>query len=118
MSGSNPPVTNAPVTAAPPSWSLRRFDAWLPAVVIVAMFHIVWEGHGVVDPAFRNPDVAGIAYNARLLASGGLPYLDSAEIKRIGAPVMGIALLFSLAVLAWNAMRETLDTAEAELEPA
>jgi len=44
--------------------------------------------------------------------------LDSAEIKRIGAPVMGIALLFSLAVLAWNAVRETLDTAEAELEPA
>ena len=39
--------------------------------------------------------------------------LDSAEIKRIGAPVMGIALLFSLAVLAWNALREPIDAAEA-----
>jgi hypothetical protein len=45
----------------------------------------VWEGHGVVDPAFRNPDVAGIAYNARVLANGGLPYLDTAEIKPPGA---------------------------------
>ena len=44
--------------------------------------------------------------------------LDSAEIKRIGAPVMGIALLFSLAVLAWNALREPIDAAEADLEPA
>jgi hypothetical protein len=31
---------------------------------------------------------------------------------------MGIALLFSLAVLAWNALREPIDAAEAELEPA
>jgi hypothetical protein len=44
--------------------------------------------------------------------------LDSAEIKRIGAPVMGIALLFSLAVLAWTALREPLEASEAELQPA
>ena len=44
--------------------------------------------------------------------------LDSAEIKRIGAPVMGIALLFSLAVLAWTALREPLEAAEADLQPA
>ncbi len=44
--------------------------------------------------------------------------LDSAEIKRIGAPVMGIALLFSLAILAWNAFREPLEASEAGLEPA
>jgi hypothetical protein len=59
--------------------------AWAPALVVVALFHVVWEGHGVVDPAFRNPDVAGIAYNARLFANGGLPYVDSAEIKPPGA---------------------------------
>jgi hypothetical protein len=59
--------------------------AWGPAVVVVLLFHIVWEGHGVVDPAFRNPDVAGIAYNARVLANGGLPYVDTAEIKPPGA---------------------------------
>ena len=44
--------------------------------------------------------------------------LDSAEIKRIGAPVMGIALLISLAILAWTALREPLETSEADLEPA
>ena len=60
-------------------------SAWVPAAIVVVLFHIVWEGHGVVDPAFRNPDVAGIAYNARLLAHGGLPYVDSAEIKPPGA---------------------------------
>jgi hypothetical protein len=59
--------------------------AWAPAAVVVVLFHIVWEGHGVIDPSFRNPDVAGIAYNARLFANGGLPYLDSAEIKPPGA---------------------------------
>ena len=43
--------------------------------------------------------------------------LDSAEIKRIGAPVMGIALLISLAILAWTALREPLEVSEADLEP-
>jgi hypothetical protein len=59
--------------------------AWVPVAIVVLLFHIVWEGHGVIDPAFRNPDVAGIAYNARLLVRGGLPYVDSAEIKPPGA---------------------------------
>jgi len=44
--------------------------------------------------------------------------LDSPEIKRIGAPVMGIALLFSLAVLAWTTLREPLEASEADLEYA
>ena len=44
--------------------------------------------------------------------------LNTAEIKRIGAPVMGIALLFSLAVLAWNAFREPLEASEADFDPA
>lgn len=44
--------------------------------------------------------------------------MDSAEIKRIGAPVMGIALLISLAILAWSAIREPLEASEADLETA
>ena len=43
--------------------------------------------------------------------------VDTAEIKRIGAPVMGIALLFALGVLAYSAFREPLDATEADLEP-
>jgi hypothetical protein len=41
--------------------------------------------------------------------------LDSADVKRIGAPVMGIALLISLAILAWSAIREPLEASEADL---
>jgi hypothetical protein len=44
--------------------------------------------------------------------------MDSAEIKRIGAPVMGIALLISLAILAWSAIREPLEASEADLDTA
>jgi hypothetical protein len=42
--------------------------------------------------------------------------LDSAAIKRIGAPVMGVALLISLAILAWSAIREPLEASAADLE--
>ena len=41
--------------------------------------------------------------------------VDTAEIKRIGAPVMGITLLFSLAYLAYAALREPLEVDEGEL---
>jgi hypothetical protein len=44
--------------------------------------------------------------------------LDSADIKRIGAPVMGVALLVSLGILAWSALREPLEASEADLETA
>jgi len=91
------------------AYGAKGFDrrTWLAALVVVALFHVVWEGHGVVDPAFRNPDVAGIAYNARLLVSGGLPYVDSAEIKPPGAfllfapflAVGGMRLVWAVATL-------------------
>lgn len=57
------------------------------------MCHAFWQGHGVLDPAFRNPDVAGIAYNARLLVTGALPYVNSAEIKPPGAFLLFAPLL-------------------------
>ena len=45
--------------------------------------------------------------------------VDTAEIKRIGAPVMGVTLLFALAILARRAASTTLASAESELaEPA
>lgn len=43
--------------------------------------------------------------------------VDTAELKRIGAPVMGLTLLLSLGLLAWAAWREPLATGEADLEP-
>jgi hypothetical protein len=44
--------------------------------------------------------------------------VGTAELKRIGAPVMGVTLLAALAILAYTALRESLTTTEADLEPA
>jgi hypothetical protein len=44
--------------------------------------------------------------------------VDTAELKRIGAPLMGITLLLALGLLAWTAWREPLAAGEADLEPA
>jgi hypothetical protein len=44
--------------------------------------------------------------------------VGTAELKRIGAPLMGVTLLVALAVLAYTAFREPLDASEADLEPA
>ena len=43
--------------------------------------------------------------------------VNTAEIKRIGAPVMGTTLLIALAILAYTALREPLETSEADLDP-
>ncbi len=47
--------------------------------------HLGAHLHGILHPSFRNLDVAGIVYNARLLLAGRLPYVDSIEIKPPGA---------------------------------
>lgn len=55
--------------------------------VIVALGVVAFVGvrlH-VLDDDFPNPDIAGIVYNAELLLRGGLPYLDTIEIKPPGA---------------------------------
>ncbi len=90
-----PAVTDASPPARPERSGSKqgRFSAalrsawagWPIAIVLVVLCHLVWQGHGVLDPAFRNPDVAGIAYDARLLTQGQLPYVASAEIKPPGA---------------------------------
>lgn len=54
----------------------------------VLVLNALWLGRGVLDPGFRNLDVTGIIYNARLLLAGKLPYLSSAEVKPPGAFVL------------------------------
>jgi hypothetical protein len=44
--------------------------------------------------------------------------VDTAEIKRIGAPIMGTTLLIALAILAYTALREQLDVSETDLDPS
>jgi len=50
----------------------------------------------VLDDELPNPDIAGIVYNAELILDGGLPYVDTAEIKPPGAFVLAA---ISIAVL-------------------
>jgi hypothetical protein len=64
---------------------MRAWAGWPAAAALCLVAHSFWQGHGVLDPAFRNPDVAGIAYNARLFAAGALPYVQSQDIKPPGA---------------------------------
>jgi hypothetical protein len=85
---------------------------WPAAIVIVLACHACWQGHGLIDPAFRNPDVAGIAYDARLLLHGELPYVASAEIKPPGAFLLfapalalgGMRAVWAMAVLWGSAL--------------
>jgi hypothetical protein len=44
--------------------------------------------------------------------------VDTAEIKRIGAPIMGTTLLIALAILAYTALRGQLDMSETDLDPS
>lgn len=89
------------------SASRTNTPTWLLAFCLVALFHLLWEGHGVVFPRFHNLDVAGIVYNARLFAGGKLPYVDSADFKPPGAFLMvapalafdGLRAVWALAVL-------------------
>lgn len=53
--------------------------------LVALLLNVLWLGRGVLDPGFRNLDVTGIVYNARLLLLGKLPYLHSAEVKPPGA---------------------------------
>ena len=64
----------------------RRQIALLTLLLLVC--HTVAHLHGILHPAFRNLDVAGIVYNARLLLAGRLPYVDSIEIKPPGAFIL------------------------------
>jgi hypothetical protein len=69
------------------------FREWRITLLVVFLLNVFWYGRGVVDPHYLNPDVAGIAYNARLFLDGGLPYLDSTEIKPPAAFLMFAPLL-------------------------
>jgi hypothetical protein len=79
--------------AAPPGGDARRRPAVIVALGVVAF---IGERLHVLDDDFPNPDIAGIVYNAELLLRGGLPYVDTVEIKPPGAfelAALSIAML-------------------------
>lgn len=88
-----------------------RSGSWWGIAFWALLFNALWLGRGVIDPGFRNLDVTGIVYNARLLLLGKLPYLDSVEVKPPGAfvllaPVLwlgGLRAVWALGVL-WGTL--------------
>ncbi len=72
----------------------REIDPlWLWSFGVALLCHLVWYGMDAVQGGFRNLDVAGIAYNARLLLDGLLPYVDSWEPKPPGSFFLFAAIL-------------------------
>ena len=105
----------------------------LPFNVLIASDHAVYIGVItnimlgllsllVLDEAARRSWIGHLIFwgvNLGLLVFVIGLIVDTAEIKRIGAPVMGVTLLFALAILARRAASTTLASAESELaEPA
>ena len=76
----------------------------LATVVLRAEVRRGWVGHLM----FWGVNLGLIVFALGLL-------VDSAVLRRVGAPMMGIVLLVSLAVLAWTAIREPLEATEADL---
>ena len=73
--------------------TIRNDTTWARAAFVALAVHLVWFGADVIHGGFRNLDVAGIAYNARLLLDGDLPYVASWEMKPPGAFFLFAALL-------------------------
>ncbi len=65
----------------PASGLARLSPVWWWTLGLVFACHLAWHLHGIREVGFQNLDVAGIAYNARLLLAGKLPYVQSIEIK-------------------------------------
>lgn len=114
----------------------RPFDSasapwWTAAITMVALGAIaaasVWiRWPGLTQGGFASHDVAGILYNAMVLDAGGLPYIDTIELKAPGtfylawafageggrdiarfqvmANAWAVASLLTVAGLAWRAM--------------
>jgi Zn-dependent membrane protease YugP len=78
----------------------------------------------VLDQAARGSWISHLVFwgvNLGLLVFVVGLIVDTPEIKRIGAPVMGVTLLIALAILAmraFSATAESLEASEAELGAA
>ena len=107
--------------------------AALPLNILIASDHSVYIGVItnivlgllsilVLDEAERRSWIGHVIFwgvNLGLLVFAFGLIVDTAEIKRIGAPVMGVTLLIALAILAMRATSASMASAETELaEPA
>lgn len=94
------------------------------ALLVISAVSVVIRWPGLTQGRFASHDVGGILYNAMLLRSGGLPYVDSVEFKAPGsfylaallagpegrdiatlqllANLVGLASLALVAAMAWR----------------
>lgn len=87
-----------PSRATPRALTLPEIAALL-ALVALALW-LRWPA--LFTEGFHNEDAAGIAYNADLLRSGGLPLIDNLELKAPGS--------FYLAWLSWGLFGRSIAT--------
>lgn len=109
------------VLAVPPA---RRDTLAAASLVAIAGLSLLVRRPGFTEGGFASHDVGGILYNAMLLRSGGLPYVDSVELKapgtfylaaqlagpegrdiaafQVAANAVAVASLVLLALLAWR----------------
>ena len=88
--------------SAPPRGAPR--GAWLWAILWLGVGIAVFAAARSTRPisGLGNHDVAGIAYNADLLLRGGLPYVDSVEIKAPGTFYLVAAAFLLLGRSVWT----------------
>lgn len=65
-----------------PSWATPLAALGLTVVVVVSVW-LRWPGFA--QGGFASHDVAGVLYNAMVLDRGGLPYVDTVELKAPGS---------------------------------
>lgn len=120
------PAPPAYAPAVPPT-GRRGISAKLSAaaaIVTISAASVAVRWPGLTQGRFASHDVGGILYNAMLLRSGGLPYVDSIELKapgtfylatllagpeardiaafQVAANSVAVASLLLLAALAWR----------------
>jgi hypothetical protein len=81
--------------------------------IVLGLFSVL-----VLDEAARRSWIGHVIFwgvNLGLLVFVIGLIVDTAEIKRVGAPVMGVTLLVALAILATRAMSASMASAESEL---
>ncbi len=89
-------------------------------ISLISLASLIIRWPGLTQGRFASHDVGGILYNAMLLRSGGLPYVDSVEFKapasfylaallgpdiagfQLLANLVGLASLVLVAALAWR----------------
>jgi hypothetical protein len=68
----------------PPETPRARTALVLVAVVVVLAASVWIRWPGFTQGGFASHDVGGILYEAMVLAGGGLPYVDTVELKAPG----------------------------------